>query len=139
MLTLDSFDYSQEPKPYLEKLTLGMGLFIDVLFVTSFLTMQIYSRRYHYFEWKNNKFQFRIFFFLLALFKALWWFWYFLDDPEPENYTSIQSKMDITELLISLLFLRGFLLTLVILVFKDTNDLLEGISKLDNRVMVSRF
>ena len=36
-------------------------------------------------------------------------------------------------------FLRAFFCSFVILIFKDTNDLLEGISKLDDQIMFSRF
>ena len=36
-------------------------------------------------------------------------------------------------------FIRAFFCSFVILIFKDTNDLLEGISKLDDQIMFSRF
>ena len=137
MLNLDIDSYSKQPKSSLEPIMIAIAIVIDFLFVLSFLTVEIQSRRFHYFEWKNNKLQFRFYFIILAFFRAVWWFWYFVDDQNIK--TQFQSFMDITELLITQLYFRGFLYTLVILILKDTNDLLQGISKLDNRVMISRF
>ena len=66
--------------------------------------------------------------------KTQWLLWYVF-----ANDTNIFKKLDRIEQILEQLFFRGTFVSFVILFFKDTNDLLEGISKLDNKVMISRF
>ena len=145
MLTLDC-NMDKRPDFYFW-IEVGMA----VLLTLTFLVLQIMTYRHHHYEYKKNRNASWIFFFSFIFIYLFWLSWIFLFRNQFEDETQLKKMQEWVDYYLSLdninlaqqiifqTYIRNIIVATSILVFKNTHDVLEGINKLDNTLVVSRY